>query len=246
MKVRTLGLMRDRASQRTMVSSRTPQARPKAEVQEALIGVAPIQTHTTQNHLPQRRLRRRGQTFLGCFFPRMVLPSCSWIRVVRYASASFGASPLISSWMVLSFRISRVRLPLGVTTTASSPTFLLRSARPIGLVVEILPVATSDSSLVTSLYSISSSLVLSYTLMVEPSPTLSWGMLFMLTMDRSARRLPSWRTRALTNSWRCLAMWYSAFSLRSPRAAAFLISFGSSWINSCSSALISSCSFRLI
>src|SRR5579864_5535785 len=38
MKVRTLGLMRERASQRTMVSSRTPQARPKALVQEALIG----------------------------------------------------------------------------------------------------------------------------------------------------------------------------------------------------------------
>src|SRR5579863_3373240 len=37
MKVRTLGLMRDRASQRTMVSSRTPQARPKALVQEAVI-----------------------------------------------------------------------------------------------------------------------------------------------------------------------------------------------------------------
>src|SRR5580693_9658559 len=33
MKVSTLGLMRERASQRTMVSSRTPQARPKALVQ---------------------------------------------------------------------------------------------------------------------------------------------------------------------------------------------------------------------
>src|ERR1700676_2374221 len=39
MKVRTLGLMRERASQRTMVSSRTPQARPKALVQEGLTGV---------------------------------------------------------------------------------------------------------------------------------------------------------------------------------------------------------------
>src|ERR1700752_3419690 len=38
MKVRTLGLIRESASQRTMVSSRTPQARPKAEVQDALIG----------------------------------------------------------------------------------------------------------------------------------------------------------------------------------------------------------------
>src|SRR5438270_12152091 len=33
MKVSTLGLMRESASQRTMVSSRTPQARPKADVQ---------------------------------------------------------------------------------------------------------------------------------------------------------------------------------------------------------------------
>src|SRR5882724_11468046 len=37
MKVRTLGLMRERASQRTMVSRRTPQARPKAEVQDGAI-----------------------------------------------------------------------------------------------------------------------------------------------------------------------------------------------------------------
>src|SRR5258708_18667034 len=71
-------------------------------------------------------------------------------------------------------------------------------------------------------------------------------MLFMLTMERSASRRPSCRTRALTNSCRCLAMWYSAFSVRSPSAAAFLISLGSSWISSCSSASISSCSFRLI
>src|SRR5208282_1317965 len=34
MNVSTLGLMRDRASQRTMVSSSTPQARPKALVHE--------------------------------------------------------------------------------------------------------------------------------------------------------------------------------------------------------------------
>src|SRR3984957_5053442 len=39
MKVRTLGLMRERASQRTMVSSRPPQARPKALVQLGLMGV---------------------------------------------------------------------------------------------------------------------------------------------------------------------------------------------------------------
>src|SRR5271157_1346800 len=65
---------------------------------------------------------------------------------------------------------------------------------------------TSDSSLVTRVYSISSFLVLSKTLTVEPSPTLSLGMLFMLTMESSARRLPSWRTRAFRYSWRCLAM----------------------------------------
>src|ERR1700741_1006933 len=35
MNVRTFGLMRESASQRTIVSSRTPQARPKADVQEA-------------------------------------------------------------------------------------------------------------------------------------------------------------------------------------------------------------------
>jgi hypothetical protein len=34
MKVSTLGLMRDRASQRTMVASNTPQARPKALVHD--------------------------------------------------------------------------------------------------------------------------------------------------------------------------------------------------------------------
>src|SRR5579864_168366 len=40
MKVRTLGLMRESASQRTMVSSSTPHARPKALVHEAVIGGA--------------------------------------------------------------------------------------------------------------------------------------------------------------------------------------------------------------
>src|SRR5215469_8580168 len=41
MKVRTLGLMRESASQRTMVSRRTPHARPKAEVQDAVMLNAP-------------------------------------------------------------------------------------------------------------------------------------------------------------------------------------------------------------
>src|SRR5216117_1986814 len=78
------------------------------------------------------------------------------------------------------------------------------------------------------------------------NPTLSFGILFMLIRERSASRLPNWRSRALTNSWRCLAMWYSAFSLRSPRATAFLSSLGSSWLNSCSRTLISSCNFFLM
>ena len=49
-------------------------------------------------------------------------------------------------------RISNSRLPLGVITVASSPTFLFNNARPMGDVVEIFPAPTSDSSLVTSLY----------------------------------------------------------------------------------------------
>jgi hypothetical protein len=62
---------------------------------------------------------------------------------------------------VVRLRISISRLPLGVTTVAVSPTFLLSRARPIGEVVEIFPAVTSLSSLVTSLYSISSSFELS-------------------------------------------------------------------------------------
>ncbi len=53
--------------------------------------------------------------------------------------------------MVLRLRISISRLPLGESTITSSPTFLFNNARPMGEVVEIFPVATSDSSLVTSL-----------------------------------------------------------------------------------------------
>ena len=114
---------------------------------------------------------------------------------------------------------------------------------PIGEVVEIFPRVTSDSSLVTSVYSIFSSFVLSKTSMIEPNATRSLGMLLRFTSDRSPMRFLSWPRRAFTNSWRCLAMWYSAFSLRSPSAAAFLISFGSSWASSCSRALISSSNF---
>src|SRR5262249_15269671 len=65
------------------------------------------------------------------------------------------------SWIVLKVKISNSRLPVGVTTVAVSPIFLFSRGRPIGEVVEILPAATSDSSLVTRLYSTSSSLVLS-------------------------------------------------------------------------------------
>src|ERR1700728_1612472 len=99
MKVRTLGLMRESASQRTMVSSRTPQTRPKALVQ-----------------------LRDGDPDEGSAI---------------YAPAFSGS---ISSWMVLRLRISSSRLPLGLTTITSSPTFLLSSARPMGEVVEIFPV----------------------------------------------------------------------------------------------------------
>src|SRR5262249_33927906 len=81
-----------------------------------------------------------------------------------------------SSWMVVRFRISISRLPLGVTTTAVSPTLLPIRALPMGEVVDINPLLTSDSSLVTSLYSISSSLLLSNTRTREPNATQSLGM----------------------------------------------------------------------
>src|SRR5580698_5309581 len=108
--------------------------------------------------------------------------------------------------MVVRLRISSSRLPLGVITDRPRLAQQEGRRRGHGDVVEILPAPTSDSSLVTSLYSISSFFELSKTLTVEPSPTLSLGMLFMLVSDKSARRLPSWRKRALMNSWRCLAM----------------------------------------
>ena len=79
--------------------------------------------------------------------------------------------------MVVSLRTSNSRLPLGVTTVATSPTCLPMSERPMGEVVEMRPWLTSDSSDVTSLYSISSSLVESKTRTVEPKAMRSWGML---------------------------------------------------------------------
>src|ERR1700690_541210 len=70
MKGRTLGLMGERASQRTMVSSRTPQARPKALVQLAVIEgpllaagrLEPLRTltDTEENYLPQRTRRTQS------------------------------------------------------------------------------------------------------------------------------------------------------------------------------------------
>src|SRR5580704_3010787 len=179
--VSTLGLMRESASQRTIVSSRTPQARPKALVQ-----------------LSEGRLIPAWLIAVWLIAVWFVAPgeevaeeAAEDAEVAIYAFASFDVSPSISSWIVASFRIFSSRFPLGETTMTSSPTFLFSNARPIGDVVEIFPVATSDSSLVTSLYSSSSFLVLSKTLIVERRPTRSRGMLFMFTIDRSARRLPN-------------------------------------------------------
>src|SRR6185437_13964847 len=67
-------------------------------------------------------------------------------------SKSPGPGHCASSWIVVSCNISISRFPLGVTTVAVSPTFLPINALPMGEVVEINPLVTSDSSLVTSLY----------------------------------------------------------------------------------------------
>src|SRR5579864_9268714 len=64
MKVRTLGLMRESASQRTMVSSSTPQARPKALVQEALIGDS---LPSSKNLSPRRTRRYTKENLTSCF-----------------------------------------------------------------------------------------------------------------------------------------------------------------------------------
>src|SRR2546430_1802378 len=68
-----------------------------------------------------------------------------------------GVNHYPSSCIVDSFNISSSRLPPGVTTTAVSPTFFPTNDFPIGDVVDIKPLVTSLSSLVTSLYSIFSS-----------------------------------------------------------------------------------------
>src|SRR6185437_7856516 len=111
-------------------------------------------------------------------------------------SKSPGPGHCASSWIVVSCNISISRFPLGVTTVAVSPTFLPINALPMGEVVEINPLVTSDSSLVTSLYSSSSSLVLSKTRMRDPKATRSLGMLVRLTSANSLMRFLSWPRRA--------------------------------------------------
>src|ERR1039458_1012108 len=76
MKVSTLGLMRDSASQRTMVSSSTPQARPKALVHDMLgdrfgdvFGEADIRR-------PPFRARPRRGSCSGLGFPVL---ACRWV-----------------------------------------------------------------------------------------------------------------------------------------------------------------------
>src|SRR5437016_3441407 len=147
--------------------------------------------------------------------------------------------------MVVSFRISNSFNPPGIWIFTTSPTSLPSRPRPIGELVEMRPLLTSASSLVTRLYVISSSFFTSNSTTREPSPTRSCGILEKSTIDISAMRCFSWFSRALTNPCRSLAAWYSAFSLRSPWALAFRISLGSSLRSSYSSAIISSCNFFL-
>src|ERR1700686_430256 len=102
MKVSTLGLMRESASQRTMVSSRTPHARPKALVQEALTEV-PRQRGAAD---PSLRLKsgsaRDDAGELGAAY--------LWLDGQPFYAPAFSGS--ISSWIVLRLRISSSRLPL--------------------------------------------------------------------------------------------------------------------------------------
>src|SRR5215469_3123659 len=78
MNVRTFGLMRESASQRTMVSSNTPQARPKAEVQEAAMKATSV---TAKNTV--RLCRRNSHHGIGA------QPEGSEISAKRGASAIF-------------------------------------------------------------------------------------------------------------------------------------------------------------
>src|SRR2546421_11678368 len=66
MNVSTLGLMRESASQRTIVSSRTPQALPNAEVQEWLI------ENALRKAISPQRSRRYAEDALMLFSPASV------------------------------------------------------------------------------------------------------------------------------------------------------------------------------
>src|SRR6478752_5869226 len=90
MKVRTLGLMRESASQRTMVSRSTPQARPNADVQEWLIANALRQAISPQR---SQRYTQEGST------PFFLVPIRGLDRSSFFqAWASFGFSST-SSWI---------------------------------------------------------------------------------------------------------------------------------------------------
>src|SRR5690348_15587927 len=85
--------------------------------------------------------------------------------------------------------------PAGVATCTSSPTRRLRSARPMGEVVDISPFSASASSLLTSLYSTLTSRWVSSTRIREPYPERSLGMFERFSMPRSPMRFLSWAIR---------------------------------------------------
>ena len=72
-------------------------------------------------------------------------------------SGLFPGGRQASSWIVNMERTSNSLAPFGVVTVTVSPIFFPIKPRPIGEVVEIKPLLTSASSLVTSLYSTSAS-----------------------------------------------------------------------------------------
>src|SRR4051794_14565353 len=80
--VRTLGLIRERASQRTMVSRRTPQARPKAEVQETLIGRTSWKKSSSETHEPQGTARCTEENLSS-------IPPRSVVRFVVHVTCDF-------------------------------------------------------------------------------------------------------------------------------------------------------------
>ena len=77
----------------------------------------------------------------------------------------------------------------------------------MGLVVEIFPAATSDSSLVTSLYSTSSFFGVVIDLDGRSEADLILRDIVHVDHGQFGQTLAQLaQTRALTNSWRCLAM----------------------------------------